>query len=331
MRFLHRGLSPAHRGLTKLRPKGSKFPGVDWNGKIRLAPENLEQPLRWRKPRRVFVDSLADLFHPKVPLAYIAAVLGVMAATPWHTYLVLTKRDPRPFYAFVEANARESRYANTSWPEGYFLMDAALNLFRREGLEDGRIGGPGAWPLPNVHLGRSVSDQATFDADVPELLECRAAVHWLSIEPLLGPIDMGKPYFRGATPLEEVVGIGDFHRRRIVWVVVGGESGAAARPCDVEWIRSLVRQCSEAEIACFVKQLGARAMMRADSLLARVAGDHPETEWPVGTRFTTAPGHMGTPWQGRWVPLGAKGGDMNEWPADLRVREYPTTTKEANA
>lgn len=164
------------------------------------------------------------------------------------------------------------------------------------------------WTLPNVHLGFSASCQPMWDKKAPLFEPAQAAVRWASLEPLLGPIDLRA------------------HLHTLDWVVVGGESGSRSRPCNVAWIRDIVRQCRDAAVPVFVKQLGARPMMRADSVGGRLAGDHPEREWPEGTRFTTAPGHMGTEWQGRWVRLeDRKGEDMDEWPIELRIRQYPRT------
>lgn len=201
-----------------------------------------------------------------------------MAATPWHTYLVLTKRDPRPFFDRVIASAMATPYANTSSPEGYVVMDAATQQTTTP------LGGPAPWPLPNVHLGVSAEDQETWDERVPMLLQCPAAVRWVSAEPLLGPLDLG-PFVR-----------------HLDWVVAGGESGARARACDVQWLRSIRDQCADAHVPMFVKQLGARIRWGAfggdggTAAASRSAGG-------IGDR---------------------KGGEINEWPMDLRVRQVPS-------
>lgn len=285
MRLVHRGLAPAHRGLTKVRPKDASFPGVDWNGTVRLAPENLDVLARWRKPRRVFVNSLSDLFHPSIPMEFIAAVYKAFAQHPRHTALVLTKRDPRPFYEWASKR---------------------LPYFEETGA---------SWPLPNVHLGRSVSDQATFDADVPELAECPAAVRFLSIEPLLGPIDTRQAIYRepglAASVGEfrrtwlEVLAMGGPGYLSSAWVIVGGESGPGARPCRVDWIRSIVQQCRDVGVPVFVKQLGANYT----DVLNAIGGAQakpPEEYGPLKVRLRDR-----------------KGGDIAEWPEDLRVREFP--------
>ena len=173
-----------------------------------LHPERLDQPLRWRKPRTVFVCNMSDLFHEDVPGDFIAAVFGVMAATPQHRYLVLTKRPER-----------------MRWRSEWMRKRANMPAYHW-----------GTWPLVNVWLGTSIENQRTADERLPELLATPAAHRWLSVEPLLEAVDLG-----------ELDGIS--------WVVCGAESGPGARPCRVEWVRSVVEQCRDAGVAVFVKQL----------------------------------------------------------------------------
>ena len=262
---VHRGMSPQHKGLTKLRPKDAARPGVDWNGTVRLQPDKLVEPLRWRKPRRVFVCSLADLFHPKVPFEHIAAVFRIMGATPQHTYLVLTKRPERAreFFAWLD-------------PEPAKMLPRLLSIC---------AGQP--WPLGNVHLGVSVSDQATAEADIPALIDCPAVVRWVSYEPALGPVDFTRQGWL-------CCGAGDRGGPHVDWIVVGGESGPGARPFDIEWARDVVRQCAGTGTRVFVKQLGSCPV-----------------EWR--TALSRVKLNLND----------AKGGDMSEWDADLRVREMP--------
>lgn len=153
MRLAHRKLSPSHVGLTRLRPRESGRGGVDWNGSVRLMPGRVVDPLGWKKPRRIFVNSMSDLFHPSIPFAYIDQVFEVMKRAYWHTFLVLTKRPHRASLFYGTRATRE-----------------------------------GAKILPNVHLGVSAEDQESFDLRVPLLHRCAAAVRWVSAEPLIGPI-----------------------------------------------------------------------------------------------------------------------------------------------
>ena len=148
-----------------------------WNGSIRLVPEKLSEPLRWKRPRRIFVNSMSDLFHDGVPFEYVAAVFGIMAACPQHTFQVLTKRPARAveFFKWAEGN-------NHSHPE-------TICLHYSRAYTAAPTPGVYSWPLRNVHLGVSVEDQATADERIPLLLQCPAAVRFASYEPALGPVD----------------------------------------------------------------------------------------------------------------------------------------------
>lgn len=193
---------------------------------VQRSEEKLYLPLKWRKPRRVFVNSMSDLFHEAVPDGYIGSVFDVMAKTPHHTYQLLTKRHAR------------LRSLLTKWGEEGARNDWAgpgTAVFRtREGV----WAGPVRWPLPNVWQGVSVESQRWADIRIPALRQTPAAVRWLSLEPLLGSIDL-RPHLDG-----------------IDWVVVGGESGPGARPMHPDWARSLRDQCTAAGVPFFFKQWG---------------------------------------------------------------------------
>lgn len=164
-----RGLG-AYDGLTTIR-RGK----VDWSGRVRLVPEMLGAPLRWRKPRRVFVNSMSDLFHESLSDEQIAAVFGAMACCSRHTFQVLTKRAKR---------MREW----IGWADGH--RDTIHHAFS---VATGRAGmRPWDWPLPNVWLGVSAEDQQRADERIPDLLATPAAVRFVSAEPLLGPIDLSR-------------------------------------------------------------------------------------------------------------------------------------------
>jgi len=162
---------PRYRGLAEMRD-GTP----EWTGEVRLHPELLDQPLRWRKPRRIFVCSQADLFHKAVPGKFIDEVLVMMASAGWHSFLVLTKRPKR----MLECLHNPAM--------GTYIWDRAN---RTHGPF---IGEP--WPLPNVWVGVSVEDQKTADELIPLLLQTPAMVRWVSVEPLLGAIDLLK-WLRG--------------------------------------------------------------------------------------------------------------------------------------
>lgn len=260
-------------GLTTIR-RGK----VDWTGKVRLVPEMLERPLHWRKPRRIFVNSMSDLFHESLLNEEILRVFAVMAAAPYHTFQILTKRPERAL----------------TWFRDVDLFRLGEQMRALELPANGRSYPRTAdvWPLPNVWLGVSVEDQKTADERIPLLLECPAAIRFVSAEPLLGPIRFADvPGFNKA-------GSAGRELLRNFWVIVGGESGPGARPFDLQWARGILEQCRTASVPCFVKQLGA----------ITVDSDFCEKD--------------GTP----AIILGMKdrkGGDMNEWPEQLRVREFP--------
>jgi protein gp37 len=176
---------------------------------LTIHPDVLDQPLRWRKPRRVFVNSMSDLFHPDVPEGFIGQVWDVMARTPQHTYQVLTKRPQRMARALGPNGC------------GFYAVE-----------------GPVPCPQRNVWVGTSIeSDRYAFRAD--HLRNTPAAVRFLSLEPLLGPL-----------PSLNLDGID--------WVIVGGESGLAARPMHPDWVRDIRDRCVEEGVAFFFKQWGGR-------------------------------------------------------------------------
>lgn len=195
---------------------------------VRMHPERLEEPLHWRNPRRVFVDSMTDLFHPAVPFEFIDQVFMAMASarTSHHKFLILTKRPDR-MLKYIES-FKNSR----GW-------------YRRE--SDGIAFGK--WPLPNVWLGVSTEDQKAADARIPLLLQTPAAVRFISVEPMLESINI-KPYLYGwhsdPRPPEKDPGID--------WVICGAESGPGARPFNMDWSRSLRDQCQNAGVPFFFKQ-----------------------------------------------------------------------------
>ncbi|MHA4819452.1 DUF5131 family protein [Streptomyces aculeolatus] len=217
---------------------------------VTLRPERLQQPESWRKPRRIFVNSMSDLFHEKIPDSFIAEVFATMARTPQHTYQVLTKRHGR-----------------------------MRSLLSRPSFRDNLAAVSPHWPLPNVWLGVSVEDQKWADVRIPALLATPAAVRFVSAEPLLGPIDLygpivpgrgrpkltywltGRPYWDESKATTTSTGLTMAPLStgpRIDWVIVGGESGPGARPMDLAWTELIADQCRGSEVAVFIKQLGSR-------------------------------------------------------------------------
>ena len=223
-----------------------------FNGTVRCLPDKLSIPLKWRKSRRVFVNSMSDLFHEDVPDEFIDRVFAVMALCPNHTFQVLTKRAER-MQAYMELldivrlstavgefkpRVREDDPWLTPWRED------VVAPFERTGA------------IPNVWLGVSCERQQEADERIPWLLKTPAAVRFLSCEPLLGPIDLHGDIEKWAADCWIYRG---WHSRMdkvnpIQWVIVGGESGGNRRSCQLAWITSIVEQCKAAGVPVFVKQ-----------------------------------------------------------------------------
>ena len=205
-----------------------------------LRPDKLDQPLRWKRPRRIFVNSMSDLFHKDVPDAYIAQVFAVMALAPQHTFQLLTKRHGR-----MRSLLNDDRFIRSVW---YTRWKGSA---RRSEPPDVTV-----WPLPNVHLGVSVEDQDTANLRIPALLATPAAVRWLSMEPLIGPVSFRwSPWVNlGTSPGDRTWHLDGL--KGIDWVVVGGESGRGARPMHPQWARDIRDQCAAAEVPFFFKQAG---------------------------------------------------------------------------
>ena len=271
---------------------------------VKCHPDRLDKPLRWRKPRRVFVNSMSDLFHDDVPNEFLLQVFDVMRACHTaaanyyperHVFQILTKR-PKRMRDFCQrlrwdgsANDGKGRIwlADNVYDNGYRLM-----------------GGNGCSGLTSIWLGVSVEDQKTADQRIPILLDTPAAVHWVSAEPLLGQVDLGLI----GTVSKDITGGTYCHTADMLnWIVCGGESGPKARLCDVAWIRSIVEQCKAAETPVFVKQLGAHVMWDGRSL--------PGPEWFERTGGATD--------YARVRLEDRRGANPEEWPDDLRVREWP--------
>jgi len=237
------------------------------NGHIPLVfhENRLEQPLHWKAPRRIFVNSLSDLFHKDVPTDFLHAVYHTMEAAHWHQFQVLTKRPER--------------------------MRSYLQ-WRYGPREDG-----GGHRIPSRHIwhGVSVENQKWANERIPILLTTPSAVRFISAEPLLEEVTFdGLWGYPGSAYHEQLA------RWPIHWVIVGGESGPGSRRFDVWWARRLIGECKAAGVACFVKQLGTKAIETREEC----------QRWDLNLRDK-------------------KGGDMTEWPSDLRVREFPSSVRAA--
>lgn len=190
--------------------------GIDWSGKVTCHEDLLDMPLRWRKPSRIFVNSMSDLFHDDVPVEFIRKVLHLATVCSRHTFMILTKRPLR------------MKLVMTKWSEDFNCV------------------------LRNIWLGVSCENQAMADQRIPHLLKTPAAVRFVSYEPALGPIHIGK-YFE--KPITIYGGLKEFPPA-IDWVICGGESGPGARPMHPDWARSVRDQCKAAGVAYFFKQWG---------------------------------------------------------------------------
>lgn len=242
---------------------------LKWNREAEMseamsAHEPNEEPIFTHTRPRIF-PSLCDWLDDEVPIEWLADFLKLIHDTPNLNWLLLTKR-PENFTRRV-GSLLSTMFLRDDW-----------RLLWVEGKQ----------APANVWIGTSVEDQKRADERIPELLKIPAKVRFLSVEPLLGDVDLAYTCFNGADSFGSMPGI---H-----WVIVGGESGPGARPCNVAWIRSIVGQCKAAGVPCFVKQLGSQPRCQ------NIIGEPPWGELNLKHK---------------------KGGDMTEWPEDLRVREFP--------
>lgn len=339
---------PRYKGLAVMQPGGPR-----WSGEVRTHPEVLREPLRWRKPKKVFVCDMSDLFHESVPFDFVDQVFVVMALCPHITFQVLTKRPHIMALYFDHLDDEFDRRKRLSVAVGSLLdgpwihadgkryrprIEQFINdLYAGEAHELGdREPVEIPWPLPNVWLGTSIATQKEADANIPHLLKCPAAVRFLSIEPLIEPVNLWlvtKRFRRSDNKFGcDHCCNGDrcddptHHDRRscpfcrctgsariVDWVITGGESGPTGRPCNIAHLRSIVQQCQAAGVACFVKQLGR----------VPLCNDADRESHEDGTLFIEGIR------RNEWImKLGdPKGGDPAEWPEDLRVREFPKSAE----
>lgn len=235
-----------------------------------LEEKALEEVIRRRKPTRYFWCDMTDALLEDYPDEWIDRCFGAMALTPQHTHMVLTKRherllmwSTRKFLAGdvqVHANDLRDRY---KIPCAAVIQGNAMTMSLEEKL--GVIDCE-PWPLPNVHLGVSVEDQQHADERIPLLLKTPAAVRFLSVEPLLGLVDLTRLRPAGCSGWIDAIGRREhrgpsvFHvETGLDWVIVGGESGPGARPMDIAWVRSIRDQCRAALVPFFFKQWGEHA------------------------------------------------------------------------
>jgi protein gp37 len=263
-------------------------------------------PFKHRGSRpRVFVCDMTDLFGDWVPFELIDQLFAVFALRPDVDWQVLTKRPERMAKYFADEGDRDKR-----------IYKAAQILSGNGHVRVTRG--------DNVWLGASVENQDWANNRIWHLLQCPAVVRFLSCQPLLGPIDLANirhadgervtDALRGETHYLPTTCI-DNTFRRIDWVIVGGESGGGARACNVEWVRSIVKQCSDTGVACFVKQLGALPVFATVEDMHKLCADEFK-----GCRLDAPAPYFA------WLKLkDRKGGTVGEWPEALRVRQMPET------
>lgn len=289
-------------GLVRINAIGERT--GEWNGQVHFIEKHLRDPLKWgsviehgpdckrsfdkgneycgcSRPRRIFVNSVSDLFHESVPDKWIDRIFAVMALCPQHTFQVLTKRPERMLKYFTEKHRNPQE-----WPDENYDVQTCIRLsigglipgkvlangrpdilramkngdFNRYGDADARI--YGKWPLSNVWLGVSVENQAAADERIPLLLQTPAAARFISAEPLLGSLDVAWALSNNRLD----IGAGFLLRGRFApgmetlrpldWAICGGESGPCARPIHPDWARSLRDQCAAANVPFFFKQWG---------------------------------------------------------------------------
>ena len=244
--------------------------GPRWTGRVELIENELEKPLHWRKPRRIFVCSMSDPFHEKLSHGDIDKVFAVMALCPQHLFLVLSKRAKwmRDYVKgvnsaerFHDINLAARDICGSPW------YGAVLPT-----QQDGMV--PGGWPLANVWLGVSVEDQQRADERIPWLLKTPAALRFVSIEPMLGPVvldrieyeDHGTAEMSALFCEEDAETCGEWGTATLNWVICGGENGPGARPMNPDWPRRVRDDCQAAAVPYFFKGWGEWAPMDVECL-----------------------------------------------------------------
>lgn len=231
----------SRKGLARQNAEGvAKF-----TGEVRFNEQWLDQPLKMKKARMIFVCAHGDLFHEDVPEEWIYKIFAVMAMSPQHTFQVLTKRPERMH-----------RYMSSPTMPGA-VWGWMGDIDHKRFVENARM----PWPLPNVWLGTSVEDQETAEKRIPHLLAAPAALRFLSCEPLLGEIDLCNLKMEGTertlnafTGLDSK-GVAHFDDG-VEWLIAGGESGSHARPINRNWVRLFRDHCAEYEVPFHFKQWG---------------------------------------------------------------------------
>jgi protein gp37 len=250
---------PSREGLTVPTKAGPV-----WNGQVRFNEDWLTEPLRWKRPRRIFVVAHGDLFHEAVPDAWIDQIFAVMALCPQHQFQVLTKRADRMREYMLESDSALFGRLGLIQDAAYRLMAPIDGRWNEERGVTARtavrsaLGERGGFS--NIWLGVTIVNQVEADRDVPKLLATPAAKRFLSMEPLLGSVNLWQAgaivHHFGGNVLGSDDIVDDWDESKLDWVIVGGESGPGARPMHPDWARSLRDQCAAAGVPFLFKQWG---------------------------------------------------------------------------
>lgn len=287
-------------------PTAKKYFGRPF-GDVRCHEDLLDQPLRWSKPRGVFVNAMGDLFHPQVPFAFIDRVFAVMASSPQHTFQILTKHAARMHEYMVGLSPDLERASAAFQGLGSLAAPpllAGMRRWRAMSVSESRHGECG--PLANVWLGVSAENQEMADARIPLLLQTPAAVRWVSAEPLIGPINLQQLRMQtGGQHIDALTGVTrglytNHQGAHIDWVVVGGESGPKARPMNPAWVRAVRDQCVGAGVPFFFKQWGEWLAGRVHADAAFVGGAFVDTQAPGVGRVAITEARD---WQDGWASV----------------------------
>lgn len=242
------------------------------NTNIRIHPERFRNPFRLYEPRTILTCPMGDLFHGHLPYGFVPDIFGIMGAAHWHSFFVLTKR-PEMMRDRLIAEEHVINQEVLFWSR--VLYEGSFRARKKT-----RLGLP-PWPLQNVIPGTSVEDQDSADERIPYLLQTPAAKRLVSIEPMLGPIELdapGRPWLTTEIDHEEDT--------KLDLIIAGGESGPKARPFDLDWALDLIDQCRRTGTKIFIKQLGTHWARKVGAKSYK--GSDPE-EWPEDLRVREMP------------------------------------------
>ena len=234
--------------------------GRKWDGNTFMNEEELLIPLSWKQPRVVFVCSMGDLFHENTPFEWVDRVMAIAAVLPSHIFIVLTKRAKRMAEYFGQGKENlVKRWEDATYELGIADKnedpDAAACFLYNRCLSGAKVPSWG-WPLSNVWVGVTAENQERANERVPWLLQVPAAVKFVSVEPMLGPVDFEKVEITKVLG-NNAFGLISFSKiNHLDWVICGGESGHKARPLHPDWVRGLRDQCGQAGVPFFFKQWG---------------------------------------------------------------------------